>query len=428
MKRVDSWALAVPVAVLLGILALRPAGNRIAQTPSPDRAARVGGPPSEKSPSTPPPEVSRETLGELADALKAENRPATLSAARRLRDALMAFPDRIPDVLRILTDSAADPRLRGALAAILGSLPGDVGKRALAGALRSGRAAGIERAAVLALGIFALEDGEIFERDGLPDGVEIVPGLVAYVRGAISDGEIRGAVLERLLGAPAPETRRAAARVLRDSRQEPDVRRALLDRLSADPDAETAAEAGAALATWAASVPPEHPERDEILIRILDAAPRSEEVVRFRLIGPVASAALAPGQADQLRALAGHPSPETRLFAVDVLARRLGRFAQEDHLSVPVLARAALGDAEADVREAAALGLGRAASEPGVVETLAGALRSDPDWEVRAAAAASLGRAQGTSPAARQALEAAAASDPRAEVRATARRVLTPSR
>lgn len=362
-------------------------------------------------------------LAELSHAIAGQDPAAAAAAARRLRDRLMAVPESLPILIKILTDPKADPRLRAAVAAILGSLPGDSGKRALALALRSGGASGIERAAILAIGIRELDDGEMFEREGLPYGMEIAPGLVASVRGPIPEGEIQTAVLEHLSETRAPELRRAAARVLRDSLESGDVRRAFLGLIGRDPDGETVAEAAAALASWTGSVPTGHPEREVILARILEVGPRSEEVVRFRLVGPVAAVRLPVGPAEQLRALTGHPAPEARLFAADVLARRLGRFPDEQSWTLPALVQAASADPDPEVREAAALGLGRAAGTPGVTEVLMAALRNDPDWEVRAAAAAALGRAL-ESAAIRNALEGAASGDPRPEVRAAARRAL----
>lgn len=399
-------------------------------TPPPARAPQPAPPAGPDSaavsttataPHHPSPEAA---LAELSNAITGQDPAATAAAARRLRDRVMAVPESLPALIKTLTDRTADPRLRAAVAAVLGSLPGDAGKRALALALGSGEASGIERAVILAIGIRELDDGEMFEREGLPYGIKIAPGLVATVRGPIPEGELQTALLEHLSETRAPELRRAAARVLRDSLESKDVRRSFLDLIGRDPDGETVAEAAAALASWTGSVPIEHPEREIILARILEVGPRSEEVVRLRLVGPVAAVRLPVGPAEQIRALTGHPAPEARLFAAEVLARRLAGFPDEQSWALPALVRATSADPDPEVREAAALGLGGAAGARGVTEVLMATLRNDPDWEVRAAAATALGRALRSAPI-QNALETAASGDPRPEVRAAARRALT---
>lgn len=375
-------------------------------------------------PSVPSREPVRRFLVETVRVVQGGERASIVAAARALRDALMADPSLLEEAVRAIRDLATPIEVRRTLAVVLGSLPGEAGKRALVDLLRSGAAAGLERSALLAIGMRAIEDGEIFERDDQPYAVEAAPGLVVFVSGPLKDPEARAEIARWLSDGPEAELRLAAARVLRDSTGFPESRQSLLGRLGVEPDAETTAEAAAALGAWARKIPPADPERSAVLSKIFEIVPGSEEVVRFRLAAPISSAPLAAAEAERLRSLGMARDIGTRLFAMEVLGKRIGLSAAEDQQAVPFLASALSTDTSADVREGAALALGRATSDTSAVQTLAAALHQDADWEVRAMAARSLGRAPGTD-AVRQALQAAAASDSRPEVRAAAQQSLS---
>jgi len=159
----------------------------------------------------------------------------------------------------------------------------------------------------------------------------------------------------------------------------------------------------------------------EVVRRIpaFDAVPESEEVVRFRLTAPLSSTLLSPEESQRLASLAAAPAEDSRRFAVDVLGKQLDPRSPGGDPRLGIVAGAAVSDPSAEVREAAAVALGRVAVDAAAVEALVRALGQDPDWEVRAAAARSLAPAAGLETA-RAALAAAASSDPQPEVRAAA--------
>jgi hypothetical protein len=353
------------------------------------------------------------------------DRSATLAAARALRAALASDPAHLPAAAAVLRDESAPAAIREAVAAILGSLPGEAGKRAVLEELRSGSLLGIERVGILALGISEVEDGSAFERDGQPHAVEITPGLTVFVSGPLEDPEARVEAALRLGAADSAEERLAAARVLHDSSKFPETRDAFLEGLGSEPDGEVAAEAASALAEWTREVPLGDEERAAVVDRLFDVVPDSEEVVRFRLTAPLSSTSLSPEEAQRLTALAAAPQEDARRFAIDVLGRQLDPRSPGGDSRLGILASAAVSDSSSEVREAAAFALGRVTGDPGAVEALVRALGQDPDWEVRAAAARSLGPSAGLETA-RAALAAAASSDPQAEVRAAAEESLSP--
>lgn len=359
-------------------------------------------------------------IDDLNRLLSSQDRPSILAGARALRRELAEAPASIAEVAALLRDPEAPLALAQSAAVVLGSLEGDAGKRVLLEALRNGVRPELERTLILALGMREPDDGEAFARDDHPNSVVAAPGLVVFVHGPVEDPETRAALARRLQESEAPSTRLAAARVLRDSTEFAGVREALGARLDGEPDSEVMAEAAAALATWAGRTEPSDPEREATVSKVFDAVPRSDEIVRFRLAAPMASGRLTPREVDRLRWLTRDADPDVRAFAIDVLGRRLGRGAGEDQATVSLLCGALLADANASVREAAALRLGTPAPRPEALEALISALGADADWEVRAAAARSLGVA-GTGDAARQALQSAAESDPHPQVRAAAR-------
>jgi HEAT repeat protein len=355
----------------------------------------------------------------LREALANGGRDGVLAAARALRDLLLAEPSLVAEIGGLLADPSAPADFRRALAVVLGSLSDGTGKRVVLEALRGGSLAGLERTALLALGIEELDDGESFERDNQPYAMELAPGLVVFVHGRIADAEAR-AEATRWIAAGDTQERLAAARLLRETLDVPEVRWALFDRLEKESDAEVTSELAAALCGWTRSAKPEDAERTRVLDRLFATVPRDEQV-RFRLTAPLSSAPLSPAEVERLRSLASAETPEVRRFAVDVLGRRLDARRPEGDPAVGLLARAATSDPSPGVREMAALMLGRAAQDPRAVQSLLTALR-DSDWEVRATAARSLGRASGAE--VRSALEAAT-SDDRAEVRAAASKSLS---
>jgi HEAT repeat protein len=348
--------------------------------------------------------------------------PIDRERARVLRESLLRSDDALREALRELCDPRTERRRREALAVILGSLPGERGKKALLGALRSGALAGLERAAILGLGIRTLEDGREFARDGMPYALEAAEGLVVYVRDPLRDPDARAEVARLLAEAADPAARRAAALVLRDSASFPEVREALLGRVGVERDSEAAAESAAAVATWARHAAPEEGDRPRIVARIADALPQGDELFRFRLLSPLGEVAMKPPEAARVRGMLESPDPDLRVFAADVLGRRLEAHPGRDLDAVPVLVRTLGGDSSDAVREAAALALGRAPGDVRAREGLARALRSDPDWEVRAAAARAL--ASHPSGGSARALREAVAADPRSEVRQAATRSL----
>jgi len=348
--------------------------------------------------------------------------PIDRERARALRESLLRSDDALREALRELCDPRTERRRREALAVILGSLPGERGKKALLGALRSGALAGLERAAILALGIRTLEDGREFARDGMPYAVEAAEGLVVYVRDPLRDPDARAEVARLLAEAAEPAARRAAALVLRDSASFPEVREALLGRVGVERDIEAAAESAAAVATWARHAAPEEGDRPRIVARIADALPQGDELFRFRLLSPLGEVTMKPPEAARVRGMLESPDPDLRGFAADVLGRRLEAHPGRDLEAVPLLIRTLVGDSSDAVREAAALALGRASGDERAREGLARALRSDPDWEVRAAAARAL--ASHPSGGSARALREALAADPRSEVRQAATRSL----
>ncbi len=374
-------------------------------------------------PAPPPPLPIQDLLSALARATASDERPPLVASARALRAALLADASLLPAAVRVLRDPSAPIALRQAVAVVLGTLHLGDGKRELARALREGAVAGLERTVLLALGIKALEDGEEFERDGQPYAVETAPGLTVHVRGPLLDSEARQEAERWLAAGPGSTERRAAARVLRDSTEFPETRGALLDRVDRDADAETAAEAAAALAVWTRVAKQGDAERGRVVDRLFEAVPRSEEVLRFRLTGPLASTPLEAHEVQRLRSLTVSPDADVRTFAADVLGRRFGISTADDRESVSLLRNVLSADPSPDVRETAALALVQAAREPAVVESLVSALRRDADWEVRAAAVTALAQARG-SDLAQAALGAAAAGDPHPDVRAAARQAL----
>jgi len=342
--------------------------------------------------------------------------------ARALRESLLRSDNALREALRDLGDPRTERRRREALAVILGSLTGERGKKALLGALRSGALAGIERTAILALGIRALEDGREFARDGMPYAVEAAEGLVVYVRDPIRDPDARAEIARLLAEAADPGARRAAALVLRDSASFPDAREALLGRVGIERDCQAAAESAAAVATWARHAAPEEGDRPRIIGRITDALPDGDELFRFRLLSPLGEVAMKPPEVARVRRMMEAPDPDLRVFAADLLGRRLEAHPGRDLEAVPVLVRTLAADSSDIVREAAALALGRALGDERARDSLTWALRSDLDWEVRAAAARALGAHPSRSSS--QGLEEAAARDPRSEVRQAAARSL----
>ncbi len=403
-----------------------PAGAGLERLPEPGGpgTAAVAGGAASLVPTRPPGEAVARLIADLEGALAAGDRAALLAASRALRDALLADPDLVPAAAYVLLDAGAQRAVREALAVVLGSLPGAAGKRAVLEGLRAGALAGFERAAILALGIGEAEDGDALERDDQPYAVEAAPGLVTFVRGPVADADAR-AELARRTGAADPAERLAAARALHDSTAFEEAREALAERVVAERDAEVVAEAASALGEWTRRAPLDDLERRQVVERLLDAAPRSDEVVRFRLVAPLSSTPLRSEERERLHALAaGGADPETRRFAVDVLGRRLPPDRPGDDPALAVLVEAIVKDPSGEVREAAALALGRAATtDVRAQSALANALGRDADWEVRAAAARSLGRARGSA-AARSALEAALAGDPHPTVRAVAEKAL----
>jgi len=372
------------------------------------------------------PEVPRSSRPMLFRSLDQSDREVVRMNARAWRAELMRSDAALSDAIRLLTDSATNIRVRRSLAIILGSLPGERGKKAVLGALQAGRLEGLERAAILALGIHALEDGREFARDDMPYSVEAAEGLVVYVRDPIPDAGVREELARRLAEAPEPAARHAAALVLRDSAVFPDVREALLSRVGVELSSEAAAESAAAVAGWARRAPPEEGDRPRILARITDALPGGDELFRFRLLSSFGEVAMKPAESARVRTLLEAPDPDLRAFAADVMGRRLEAHPGRDLEAVPALLRTLGGDTSDAVREAAALSLGRALGDPRALEGLVRSLRADPDWEVRAAAARAL--ASHPAPASVQALQEAASSDPRSEVRQAATRSLADAR
>ncbi len=346
--------------------------------------------------------------------------------ARALRESLLRSDEALRGALRELCDPKTERRRREALAVILGSLPGERGKKALLGALRSGALAGLERTAILALGIRALEDGREFARDGMPYAVEAAEGLVVYVRDPLRDPDARAEVARLLAESADPGARRAAALVLRDSASFPDAREALLGRVGVERDSQAAAESAAAVASWARHAAPEEGDRPRILAKISDALPDGDELFRFRLLSPLGEVSMKPLEAARVRGLMDAPDPDLRVFAADVLGRRLEAHPGRDLEAVPVLLRTLSADSSDLVREAAALALGRALGDERARDGLTTSLRSDPDWEVRAAAARALGSHPSHGSA--RALQEAATVDPRSEVRQAATRSLADAR
>lgn len=416
--------LLLPLALAAGLLFLLPGRResrptaREASNPHPN----VPSPPPGGNPPRPPTAPFLDQVKGITDSLRVSmakgDRAGVLAAARRLRDLLMAEPSLVAEIGRLLSDPGGPPDFRRALAVVLGSLPDAAGRRAVLEALRGGSLAGLERTALLALGIEELDDGEGFERDNQPYAMELAPGLIVLVHGRIEDPEARAEAV-RWLDAGDARERLAAARLLRDTLDAPEVRSTLLDRLERESDAEVTSEVAAALCGWTRSTKPEDAERARVLDRLFAAVPRDEQV-RFRLTAPLSSTPLSQAEAERLRSLASAETPEVRRFAVDVLGRRLDARRPEGDSAVGLLADAATSDPSPRVRETAALMLGRAAQDPRAAQSLIAALR-DSDWEVRATAARSLGRASGAE--VRSALETAT-SDARAEVRAAASKSL----
>lgn len=331
---------------------------------------------------------------------------------RTLRDRALAFPEERAALIALLRDPAAPLDHRRCAAAILGTLPG--GAHELAAALRDGAVAGLERTVILATTLQVIEDGELFEREGQPYAMELAPGIWEWVRGAVQDAGLR-ATLASFLASPASELRLAAARVLRESLAEAGLRGAFMASVR-DVDPEVAGEAAAALATWSRDAAAG--DRGPVIAAVLDAMPGASDVVHFRLSAPLSAVPLSEGEASRIRSLAASGSDDARHFAVELMGRRLGTFGAEDAAGLPVLAQAALSDRSGEVREAAALALGRAAASPLALDALSRALKADADWEVRSAAVRSLARSM--APAARSALEEAARSDPEERVRRAA--------
>lgn len=378
-------------------------------------------------PPAPPPPSARPTPSAPVAPAPSETTPRAFelpreeraARARRLRQDAIARPDVLQDLLRVLRDPSADPELRRAAAAILGSFP--EGKRALVRVLREGAARGVERAVILAIGLRAIDDGDLFDRQGQPYAIEIAPGLVPFVDGPLEDVEAREELARRLADAD-PEIRRAAARVLRGSTADAAVRSALLERVGRDADPETSAEAGAALTAWTRGARMGDVERAAVLARVLEAADGADEIVHLRLANPLSTAPLDGPETARLRALGSSGDVDTRRFAMELLGRRMGLSREADETAAAAIARALLTDASADVREAAAAALTRASDTPQGAAALTQSLRQEADWEVRCAAARALAGAR--SEAAREALRHAAASDPREEVRQAASRAL----
>jgi hypothetical protein len=359
-----------------------------------------------------PPPTPSDRLPRLLRGLEEAGAEATPEAARELRALLLADPATFEEGARMLLDPTVHNARRGMLAVVLAAL-GPAGLAVVLEALRSPQSPALTRTLLLALGIREAEDDRMFEREGQPFAVEAVPGLQVLVYGALEAPAARDAALARLQ-AEAPELRRAAALVLRDSTTFLEVRRALLEGLRGESDAEAAASLGA----WARQAPGGDGERRAVVDALLEVIPTGDEVVRFRLTAPMSALDLEPAEALRLEALATEKEAEVRRFAVDVLGRRASSPASASaRLAVE---RALAADADAEVRESAAHSLGRWRPESRPAAVLQAALHGDPDWEVRAAAAGSLAGIEASRPA----LEAAAAGDPRLEVRAAARRAL----
>jgi HEAT repeat protein len=264
----------------------------------------------------------------------------------------------------------------------------------------------------------------MFRRDGHPFSVEVISGLVVFVRGAIENPDAREAVGNLFRSAEA-DIRLAAARVLRDSMAFSDARDTMRRHLSeAEPGEEVRAEAAAALAHWSKSMSPDDDtERSEIISELLGSLSGSSEVVRFRLTSPLAQTSLTTEQATQLRRLASDGGDDVRRTAIEILGRRLSISPEEQAETVALFVEVTANDPSPQVRETGALALRGANTTPGAAVALVKAATSDVDPEVRAAAAASLA-SFGSNPAARETLVDVRDNDPNELVRASARRAL----
>lgn len=393
----------------------------------PQPAAEAALPPSERgrgAEEAPGQSRLEQLLDALSRALTSGDRAAALAAARGLRAAMIAEPLLAAAAADRLLDPEAPSAFREALAVVLGSLPPESGgRKALLGLLERGDLGALEQTVILSLAIEEYEDGEAFERDDQPYAVEINAFFTVVVRGPVEDAEARGAVLARLFEPTDPAERLAAARVLHDSTGFPEVRRALLETLAGEGDSEVLAESAAALADWARDMPAGDPERALVVGRLFDVVPASDEAVRFRLTAPLSSVSLAPEETDRLRALAGAAGEETRRFAIDILGRRLDPRRPQGEAALSVLLSSLASDSSPQVRETAALALGRAAATSAAARALLQALDSDADWEVRATAARGLRGAVGSQEA-REALTQAASGDSHPAVRAAAAETL----
>jgi len=381
------------------------------------------------------PTAARALLAGLAAALESGDPAALDRAARELRARLLGADRATLEALAaLLLDDGLPVRLRQALAVVLGSLPGERALALLAAALE--RCAGppeLVRSLLVAIGEARTGPGagrfaEGDRANAFADG----SGLAPYVAGPIGHDGARRAAVERLEDKDV-ETRRTAARVLRDSRRAAEVHQALVERLGAEDDDEAAGEVASALGATALETDRDDPARAEALEAMLAAAPkRGRDVARFRMETALGSTALEPDEEREIVRLIDHADPNVQLFALEVIYRRLASGVQDPLTGIPDLeaavATALAPGRDPKVRETAARALGPVADRKAATTALVQALAADPLPKVRAAAARALGAfAAGGRPLpepAVAALEAAAAADVDAEAREAARAAL----
>ncbi|MHC4607157.1 MAG: HEAT repeat domain-containing protein [Planctomycetota bacterium] len=410
------------LVVLLAILTGRPPENE-RETVPPARPA--GSDPAE----TPSPSPDTRTLPDLLAEIRAASNLEAL--ATELRAEAVADREFLRALIALLSDGTADARSRQVAAIVLGTIDDREAQDALLAALKAGGDAAWIRTLILALGSNRERPTPFDVGDKGPFVVQHEEtGLCFRVRDPDLDESVIDAVLPHL-GHADRDVRYAAERALRNviwltpDRPVPDaptpgmekVRAAFVDALREDPDETMKAAFAHQLAEWTAFFP----DADTVAA-VVDAAMQEEAgTVRFRTKEPLGRTDIPAEQWRILLDAALKESFDTRTWAIEVVASRVGRLPEEHRDAFRHVFELGIRDSDPKVRQYAARDLAKARIPGGeqlLLETL-----QDAEWNVRVASAKALEDYPATDEVVGK-LEQASRSDPSEHVRKAAEKTL----
>jgi hypothetical protein len=433
MKRPDPIVLVLGGLCAAGALAafLLAVGRGGAREPEPSAARPVeSSRPARTASSTIP---ARPTIpaGTTALSRLAQEEGDAAEPATELRAEALASRDALRALIARLSDPGLDPRLRDRIAFVLGSIADFEAEQALAAELRKGGEPDRLAALILALGLNKKIEEPFDEGPDAPYVVDHASGLRLFVYNAFADEPLVDLIASHL-DHESDAVRRAAHRALqatllfeadvRDLAGEPAmgrVRNAFMERVRTEPVEGLRAAFAQALSEWTA-LSKDSAERRRTQEALVDAALEPEaSTIRLRTQAGLAASTLPPDQRRRLlEAASGGGEPDTRGWAMGVLAAHASKMPEEEREALRRALAAGLEEGDAKVREWAARSLGRVAGSDAALTKALG----DPAWHVRAAAARAL---TGTRDAeAREALSRAAAADVDERVRSAAAQAL----